>query len=581
MKKYLENICIYILAIIAIISINFNISSNVFNLDRFGEVSVIYVVLFIFMVYLLKRVLKIKERRIVIGSLILSVILSAIEIVGYSLSCNEKILIPKSAIIKFLGYIVLFYMATILLFRKISNILKHKKQENKDVKDNKLKTFVYAWITIFILWIPYLIKYYPGVMTTDSIFQTGQAIAYGLNSHHPMFHTLVIKLFLMMGNKIQDYTLGVALYSVFQMLVLSGSFSYAIYYMRKRDVSKKLRIISFVFFAFYPVFPMYSITMWKDVLFGAMILLYIINVIELIHNTDKYLSSWKNTICFVLITLLVMLFRNNGIYAIILSVPIMLIVFKKNYKKIIIMYLLPIILYYGFNSFAYNILGASKGNVAEALSVPMQQIARVVKYYEQELTEEEKEEINKYLPIDKVGEAYDSRISDPVKNLFKSGEFKSNKIEFIKLWWDLFLKYPKDYVESFLYNSYGYWYPDTCNWIYATDIAENEFGIRQAKRTEISLLDNCIKIRNIPIISMIFSVGFAFWIALVIVVYLIYKRKYKYIVAFVTMMALWLTTLASPVYCEYRYVFAIFTSLPILISTLEISNEKIIGDKHE
>lgn len=580
MKKYLENICIYILAIIAVISINFNISSNVFDLDRFGEVSIIYVVLFIFMVYLLKRVLKIKERRIVIVSLILSVILSSIQILGYSLSCNEKILIPKSAIIKFFGYIVLFYMATILLFRKISNILKRKKQENEDVKDNKLKTFVYAWITIFVLWIPYLIKYYPGVITTDSIFQTGQAIAYGLNSHHPMFHTLVIKLFLMMGNKIQDYTLGVALYSIFQMLVLSGSFSYAIYYMRKRDVSKRLRIISFVFFAFYPVFPMYSITMWKDVLFGAMILLYIINIIELIHNTDKYLSSWRNIICFILITLLVMLFRNNGIYAIILSVPIMLIVFKKNYKKIVIMYLLPIILYYGFNLFAYNILGASKGNVAEALSVPMQQIARVVKYYEQELTEEEKEEINQYLPIDKVGEAYDSRISDPVKNLFKSEEFKSNKIEFIKLWWNLFLKYPKDYVESFLYNSYGYWYPDTCNWIYATDIAENEFGIRQTKRTEISLLDNCIKIRNIPIISMIFSVGFAFWIALVIVVYLIYKRKYKYIVAFVTMMALWVTTLASPVYCEYRYVFAIFTSLPILISTLEISNEKIIGDKH-
>ena len=37
--------------------------------------------------------------------------------------------------------------------------------------------------------------------------------------------------------------------------------------------------------------------------------------------------------------------------------------------------------------------------------------------------------------------------------------------------------------------------------------------------------------------------------------------------------ALWLTTLASPVWCEYRYIYSIFTTLPITtILTISLAN---------
>lgn len=580
MKKVLKNIFTYILAIIATISVNFNIGSEVVNFDRFGETSVIYIILFIFFLYILKRVLRIKQKRLIIMSLGVSIIFAIIEILGYSLSHDAQLMIPKSAIIKLIGYVILFYCAISILFTKFNIFLKQEKCKEENTIN--IKYFIVAWIGIFVLWIPYLIKYYPGIMTTDSIMQTGQAIAYGLNSHHPMFHTLFIKLCLEIGSKIKDYNLGVAIYSILQMLIMSGIFSYTVYYMKKRDVSKTIRIITLLFFALYPVFPMYAVTMWKDVLFGTLMLLYTINIVELVHDTESYTSSWKRILGFIIITLLVMLLRNNGIYAIILSAPIVLIVFRKYYKQIIIMFLIPIILYYCFNSFAYNVLKANKGNIAEALSVPMQQMARVAKYHKDELTEEQKNDIDEFIPVDKAAEVYDSKISDPVKNLFNSEKFKTDKIKFIKVWGSLFLDYPKEYIESFLYGSFGYWYPDVSNWIYATEIGENEFEIKQTKElNQIKLLDECIKIRNIPVVSMIFSVGFAFWIALTIIIYLIYIKKYKYIVCFATMIALWITTLASPVYCEYRYVFSIFTCLPIFISILQISNKKTIGDKNE
>lgn len=117
-------------------------------------------------------------------------------------------------------------------------------------------------------------------MTPDSILQAGQAIAYGLNSHHPMFHTLIIKLALNIGNIIKDYNMGVAIYSIMQMLIMSSIFAYAITYIDSRQTSKVFSILSLVYFAIYPVFGVYSITMWKDILFGGVVLIYAIRILN-------------------------------------------------------------------------------------------------------------------------------------------------------------------------------------------------------------------------------------------------------------------------------------------------------------
>ena len=47
--------------------------------------------------------------------------------------------------------------------------------------------------------------------------------------------------------------------------------------------------------------------------------------------------------------------------------------------------------------------------------------------------------------------------------------------------------------------------------------------------------------------------------------YVIYNKKYKSIVIYIPIIILWLTTIASPVFGEFRYIYSMFTCLPILI----------------
>ena len=55
-----------------------------------------------------------------------------------------------------------------------------------------------------------------------------------------------------------------------------------------------------------------------------------------------------------------------------------------------------------------------------------------------------------------------------------------------------------------------------------------------------------------------------------------YKKEYKYILLYLPIFVLWLTCIASPVFCEYRYAYPIFTSILLYISlNVTKENEKI------
>ena len=40
-------------------------------------------------------------------------------------------------------------------------------------------------------------------------------------------------------------------------------------------------------FAFYPVFGMYSITIWKDIPFAIVMLLFILQLVDLVYNEKE------------------------------------------------------------------------------------------------------------------------------------------------------------------------------------------------------------------------------------------------------------------------------------------------------
>ena len=99
----------------------------------------------------------------------------------------------------------------------------------------------------------------------------------------------------------------------------------------------------------------------------------------------------------------------------------------------------------------------------------------------------------------------------------------------------------------------------------------------------VEKIDAQIENRSIPILAMAFSIGFTFWLIMVSLFYMIYQKKYAYLLVYLPVLLLWLTTLASPVFCEFRYVYGLFTSVPFLFSmmfqknTVEKANRKALN----
>ena len=588
----------FILALIIVFSININITDispevRFISSINFGQSnSYVWIIIVLFVYLISEQSLKIKDKRLLKCSAVLAILLATMSVIGEMLNTyldlsvvlqSNKLLLY--CIIKWIGNILLLYIGTTTIFSIINNKLK----ENIKIKNCKffeakpINLFIY-WGIIFIAYIPYLLAYYPGIITPDSLTQLSQTVGiYPLSNHHPIMHTFVIGIFIQLGKIFGNYNIGVAIYSIVQMLALSGIFAYTIYYMSKKNVPILLRIITLVFYAIYPIHSMYSITMWKDIPFAICMLWFVILINEMVTNKEQFFKSKKKLVLFAISMLLVILFRNNGIYVVILTAPFIFIFAKQYYKQLIIIFACVLLTYSVlWKGIIFNCLKIEEGSAVEALSVPLQQIARVVRDKKDKLTEEEKVQINKLWEEKDLAEIYDPTLSDNVKGSVNVEELSNNKGDFIKLWLGFVIKYPMTCIEAFLCNCYGYWYPEASNWVVSRVIVEpqiekqEELNLHQTpliKGKFVKEIDSYIDKRNAPILSMLFSIGFAMWLVFAQIAYIIYKKQYKLLLIFAPILFLWLTNLASPVFCEFRYIYSLFTCLPILLFVAIPKNE--------
>lgn len=588
-RKHVKTIIIILISIFVTFAMNMNMDFNTAINYSFTGNSILWIIFFIMTYWLLNNILEIKNKRLYICCIVLAVIFASFEVIGNSIDTYlnldgilaNNIAIFKS-LIKWLGYLIIIFAILV----KVYVILDKKEFFRGSIKcfTNNKRTFFITWGIIFIAWIPYFLNYFPGIISMDSMSQIMQSLSLkNLSNHHPILHTVFIGICMNIGKILGNYNIGVAIYSLIQMLVTSAIFSFTIYYMSKRNVDIKIRILTLLFYAFYPVNALYSITMWKDIPFAVAMLIFTMMMTEIAVNKEHFLKSKLKNVLLVISMILVILFRNNGLYVVILTIPFMFIFARQYYKKLIVITVIVIAFYGLWKGPIFTIFDIDEGSVREALSIPLQQFARMSK--NENLTDDERWRIYKYLPVDNLGELYYPTISDQVKNNFDDKAFAEDKIGFIKLWVKLCLKYPKSAIESFLCNSYGYWYPETINWVVSREIYQSNLESEQAlelKTTPVIKIESLEKYnsilgrRDLPLNSMLYSIGFTFWVVIIMLMYSIYKKKYRLILIYIPIVILWLTCLASPVFCEFRYIYSMFICLPIMLGIH--FREKKMGD---
>lgn len=514
--------------------------------------------------------------KFLLGSVLFGILLSASLVVGGNVDRGVWEFRGFSYIDTF-RFLVYAIVTTIVFYLVLCRI----GQASQGLKQDEF--LLRKWITksaiIFICWIPYLLMFYPGNLSVDSYWSIQQILGnVPLSNAHPIMYTALVGFFVKIGMTIKDLEFGIALYSVFQMLVLSVVFGGVCEWLRKRSSKKWIVVLATVFFALNPLVAMYAITMWKDILFSTWVLLLVVYLYKLLGDEKEVICGTRTRVILSILGLLVAFGRNNGIYIVCLVYLSLIFYYRKFWKKTIPVFGIVLIFISLVQGPGYSIIGVQKGNLAESLAVPLQQIAYTVKH-DGEIEESQAEFLENIIPLDKMAEVYIPYSANGVKfdSEFDNEFLENNVVEFLKVWGQMLPANFKNYVKAYLMHTLGYWHIGTNDWrcIYGVVDSPGIEGIDFIEKiTGVDFSENLShfiesKINTIPIINLIYSIAFSVWTVVFAGVCFIESKKSKYLITILPLIGNWITIMiASPIFCEFRYMFSLHITLPVIFSMI-------------
>ena len=473
-----------------------------------------------------------------------------------------------SIIIFFIGGYFTFFNIYYFIFNNLEILIWTTNTKKRLLPE---QIFIISFLIIVIVDITILFfGFYPGILTPDSISQINQILTGEYSNHHPFYYTQIVRVFFVIGVKLfGNLNAAIATFCIFQIMFMAFCFAYSISTMERLQTPVILQIGSLVFYILMPYHILYSMTIWKDVMFGGCVLLLILSSFRCM----KTIGNCKiNYLIFIMAGLGIGLFRSNGFFAILLITFGFVAIFRMSHRKIFYSFIFIIIASFVLKYPVLEKLEVKQTDTIESLSIPAQQIARVIADGNT-LTDSEFNVLSQIIDIEKVPENYVPYISDNIKNLVREkGNQKileNNKLEYLKLYIKLGIKYPVQYVCAWIDETRGYWNAGYEYWIWDTGIYDNSFGIYQSPMLEkfkyiFQLYLNSFT--NIQMLKIFLCIGFGVWIDICMFLIAIY-RKDK-IGVFITLPVLSIVIsllIATPVFSEFRYVYALFCSLPIII----------------
>lgn len=436
-------------------------------------------------------------------------------------------------------------------------------------------TALCAFLACMAGWLPYYLYQYPGIMTPDSINQLEQILGVvPYSNHHPWIHTLVFGFFYHLGFALtNNMVIAVSVYTLFQMCLLAGSVAFFISTLRAHRIRPFILILITAFYALIPYHAVFSVTVWKDIPFAAAVLFFSCSILRL--SVQEKICP-KNLCVFTISGVMICLFRSNGWYAFLLAVPFLLFGFRHKARSVYpplftILLLAAVVRYPVMRAFHVE-----PPDFIESVCIPMQQITAVI-CNDRALTEEELSLIEEVVDLTYIHELYNPTFADNIKELVRAGNqdyLVAHKKEFLKLWFELGLRYPGDYLTAYVNQTYGYWYPDSFYLVAeAEGVSATDLGVSHTPLIGgplvIKAKEIAIKLGSmVPVYGTLWSMGVACWIMLFGISVVIIRKDYHKLICYLPSVALLLTVLAAtPVATEFRYVYFMVLSLPFYLIT--------------
>lgn len=473
-----------------------------------------------------------------------------------------------NAVATFLGGIVVAYHTQTAI------LVRYPKKALSDCDRDKPTAVFFGLFSLFLAqYLVYLLfVVYPGSVTSDSVGQIIQTYTGQYINNHPYWHTQLIHLCMSAGYHLfGSVNAAAATYSFVQSCFMAACFAYAGVTLYQRGIPKVWLYVSMGMYLILPNHFTYSCTMWKDVPFSLSILLMITAMIRILDQVGKNPRLNYGMFCLGLIGSCLM--RTNGWFVILVMLGIITPFLWKHNRKMLFSGISCLILTWVMLNPLLSMMGVQKTNMLEALSLPIQQVSRVI-VEGGELTQEQTELLDAVVDRSVIPTEYDPNCSDQMKDAILIKSYDGIHVicghwqEYLKLWLNLEHRYPRQYLEAWIEETKGYWNAGYDYYIYAEYVSDNDFGIcmpRQSNPIHNLVKAYCMFTRESRLFEPPQSIGLHVWLTIFLFsMTLSGKRKEwpVYIPLLVILGGLWLGT---PVFAEFRYAYPVFAAFPLLL----------------
>ena len=490
-------------------------------------------------------------------------------------------------------------------FLLLTRVKRCKKRDELSRK-TKRKLFWFSWLAVFLCWIPVFLAYYPAIMSYDFHRQSQEALLgyIWFNDHHPLVHTFLIRVFLLLGQWLGSVEAGMAIFSLLQMLILSAVLAYSC-----NVAGRMLRrvwpvAVLAVVYGVLPIHPVLAMSMTKDILFSAFFLLLVLLIWERKHFVDQ----WENVrgrkrlkrlgfgMAILLTGILAILLRNNAVYAFAIFAVFYVLYSSKERLRIAILCVAVIAGGLCCKTAIREAMDAGTGNKMEMFSVFMQQFARVGQKQSDILTQEERLTIDYYVP-EYLWESYNPPLSDTIKgdiSAYYSDNWLDDLPEMFSEWAKIGLRYPNEYIDAFLALTSGFWFLDDVSHAEVLGYgADTNLGLLYTFNASVSNVFEGVESRSYfpallsayqkivngnsyygwPVLSLLFKPAFYCWLlVLAFVSYWYLKKPKKQLLTLFPLLYL-LTMLLGPV-VNMRYVYPVTIVVPVLLAYIFCQEDK-------
>lgn len=494
---------------------------------------------------------------------------------------------PKSvygSIVRCIFIIGLVYL--VLTLSKKVFLHKYKKaKKTPNIGWNKKSILICAAI-LFACWLPYLIVFYPCVdnwdtynqikdvydgTSSDLLYNSEQVMTekYLLGDHHPVFDTLVFGSFVVSFDKLGNQNLGYFTYALLQAIATAFALSSVVCFLSKFNTPKWFRIVSLLFFAIMPFFPLYAINMLKDSLNALLFVPYFLIYVSIALD---FPIKKRHKVYFILLSVLLALTKKTFVYILILA-NLALLFRKKSTRKEKALFISSALLPFFTISFIlgkilFPVFNIYPGERIESVGNLVQQSALVMIEHGDEISKEDKETLGKIININRLG-AYNWITSDGIKHIATSDAIDSQAMgDYYLLWLRQAFRYPDVYLRADFALTGGYYVAEYKAQLYL-DLhpyreAKNPDSLKPARNF---VGDAYKKINKLPIIGFLFEIAlYCWWIPILSLLFILKnaKDKRKFIIAFMPILIQILVMALTPL-VSVRYALPIIYVTPLLI----------------